>query len=60
MDSTVQKILKYFIMFSSLFLSLSFIPSNNVRTSDIIILSTIGVITFCVLDMYLPVVICNK
>lgn len=60
MHETPQKILKYFIMFASLFAALNFIPANKMDNENIIIVSMIGAIVFCLLDMFMPVIICAK
>lgn len=60
MHETPQKILKYFIMFASLFAALNFVPSNKMDNENIVIISMIGTTVFCLLDMFMPVVICAK
>jgi len=55
-----DRIAKYVIMFMALYLALSVIPYEPISDSDIVIVSTIGVIVFALLDMFMPMVICKR
>jgi hypothetical protein len=48
------KIIKYIIIALVLSLSLKYIPSYNIDTNDIIIISCISSITYAVIDMISP------
>ncbi|AYV82007.1 MAG: hypothetical protein Homavirus2_11 [Homavirus sp.] len=50
----IRRSMKYLVMLFVLALSLKYIPSTSLENKEIIILSTIGVITFAILDIYCP------
>ncbi len=54
----VRKILRYFIMFFSLFISTQYIPECPINYSTSFMMAAIAAITFCIIDMYFPI-ICN-
>ena len=49
-----KKIIKYFVMLIVLTIACSFIPQNSLSIKETTIISTIGAITFVILDMYSP------
>ena len=50
----VRKMLRYFIMFLAVFISSQYIPECNVSYATAFIMATIASITFCIIDMYFP------
>jgi hypothetical protein len=48
------KIIKYIILALIINISLKYIPSQNINTNDMIMISCIGSITFAIMDMLLP------
>jgi len=54
----VRKFMRYIIMFLSLFVSTQYIPECSINYSTSFIMAAIAAITFCIIDMYFPV-LCN-
>ena len=52
-----RRFLRYLIMFLTLIIVSKSILVHELSTRDSFILSTVGVITFAVLDMYYPIII---
>jgi len=53
----VRRFLRYLIMFLTLIIVSKSILIHELSTRDSFILSTVGVITFAVLDMYYPIIV---
>ncbi len=51
----LRKILRYLIVFSSVFLASQFIPECRISFATSFILATISAIAFCITDMYFPI-----
>jgi hypothetical protein len=52
----IRRFLRYIIMFFILFLASQYIPECKISYESAFILSTIGAISFALLDMYYPLV----
>lgn len=55
-DELFRRTIKYLLMAFILALSIKYIPSNTLSNSEIIIITTIGIIAFTILDLYCPAV----
>lgn len=53
-----KRLFKYMILWIIIALAVNYIPSMQIKTSEIIIIASIGAITFAILDMYIPAVTC--
>lgn len=53
-DEMSKRAIKYIIEWLSIALAMKFVLSKDIDTASIVIVSTIGVVTFALLDMYLP------
>lgn len=51
----LRKFLRYIIMFLSLFVATQYIPECAVSYKTAFIMAAIAAITFCMIDMYFPV-----
>lgn len=51
----LRKFLRYVIMFLSLFIATQYIPECPVTYQTAFIMAAIASITFCIIDMYFPV-----
>lgn len=52
----MRKFLRYIIMFLALFVSTQYIPECPVTYTTSFIMASIAAITFCVIDMWFPVI----
>lgn len=50
----IRRVLRYLIMFLTVFLSTEYIFGSDIDHSKVFILSTIVTIVFCILDVYYP------
>ena len=55
-----HKIIKYLILALIILLSLKYIPDLNINSIDQIMISSIGSITFALLDMLSPSIVINE
>lgn len=58
-----KRLFKYVILWIVIALAANYVPSrltesNQLKTSEIVIIATIGAITFAILDMYIPAISC--
>lgn len=53
-----KRMFKYIIQWIIIALATSYLPSKQLKTSEIIIIATIGTISFAILDIYIPSVSC--
>ena len=53
-----KRLFKYIILWIIIALAANYVPSNQLSTSEIIIIATIGAISFYILDMYIPALVC--
>ena len=53
-----KRLFKYIILWIVIALAANYVPSNQLSTSEIIIIATIGAIAFAILDMYIPALVC--
>ncbi len=53
-----KRMFKYIIQWIIIALAANYVPSKQLKTSEIIIIATIGAITFAILDMYIPAITC--
>lgn len=51
-----RKLLRYLIIFLSVFLSSQYIPECSISYTTAFILATIAAVTFSVIDMYFPLI----
>ena len=51
----LRKFLRYIIMFLSLFIATQYIPECSIGYQTAFIMAAIASITFCIIDMYFPV-----
>lgn len=51
-----RKILRYLIMFMAVFLASQYTPECSVSYQTSFIMATIGAVTFCIIDMYFPLI----
>lgn len=57
MENTyIRKAFRYIILFLILYISTMNIPTEKISNKDGIIISTIGVVSFCILDMLYPTI----
>jgi hypothetical protein len=54
----LRKCMRYIIMFLSLFISTQYIPECSINYSTSFMMAAIAAITFCIIDMYFPI-LCN-
>ena len=54
MNLKIIKIIKYIIIFIITYISCNYIPVNNLNIKEIISISLISSLTFCILDMLSP------
>lgn len=55
-----RRALRYIIMFMILFTALTHIPETPLGYNDAFIVATMGVVTFCTMDMFYPTVSIQK
>lgn len=51
----LRKFLRYIIMFFAVFVSTQYVPECSVTYETAFIMAAIAAITFCVIDMYFPI-----
>lgn len=52
----LRRTIKYLLMAFILVLSIKYVPSNSLSNNEIIMVTTIGVVGFAILDLYCPAV----
>lgn len=52
----LRKLLRYVVIFLIIILACRFVPSQEINFGEIFIIAVMGAITFCILDMYYPIV----
>lgn len=52
----IRKMLRYFIIFLAVFISSQYIPECSISYSTAFIMAAIASITFCIIDMYFPLI----
>ena len=56
-QSIIYKSIKYLIFLIILIFSLRIVPQNKLCYTEVLIISTIGIISFTMLDIYIPSVV---
>jgi hypothetical protein len=52
----LRKILRYFIMFTAVFIASQYTPECSISYQTSFIMATIGAVVFAIIDMYFPLI----